>query len=278
MNEIYKKLLNGHQRFGTSINMVSSHKLKCDISLIKENVVLAPTMTYEFWKDFNAEITPIYSKYHSISNIKIQDIEFTFITTGVGASNLVDIVLALGVTSCKNIIFIGSVGSLEKDINIGDIVIPEFSICGDGVCKYLTGKPLKDSNTYGQKYFPNKTLYDLTVNATNKICKVENITWHVAKNFSVDTIFAQFAYIDEIKDLGSNVIEMETSALFRASEICGIRSCAIFCVSDNTVNNKSLYSGRSSLDKEKKGYSRYVVTPKIVLNLLNNLVNLDTQF
>lgn len=271
MKKEYKKLLEGHKRFGTSIDMVSNHKLKCDVSLIQENVILAPTMSCEFWKDFDAEITPIYKKYHSISNIKVKDMKFTFITTGVGAPNLVDIVLALGTTKCKNIIFIGSVGSINKDINIGDIVIPKYSICGDGVCKYLTGKKLKESDTFGKKYFPNKELFNLTVEVTKKICEQEKKPYHIAKNFSVDTIFAQFAHIDEIKELGSDVIEMETAALFRASEICNIRATAIFCVSDNSVNKKSLYSGRNEEDKRKKGYSRYIITPKIVLELINKL-------
>lgn len=104
-----------------------------------------------------------------------------------------------------------------------------------------------------------------------KICEEENLTFHIVNNFSVDTIFAQFAHIDEIKDLGSNVIEMETAALFRAAEICNIKSCAILCVSDNIVKNKSLYSGRSDEDKKRKGYARYIITPKIILNMLEEL-------
>lgn len=268
---VYEKLLNGHIRFGTNISQVSSHKLKCDISLIKENVVIAPTMTVNFWKDFNGKITNLYSKYQSISNVKISDLEFTFITTGIGAPNLVDVVLALGNTKCKNILFIGSVGSLDKNINIGDIVIPNSSICGDGVCRYLTGKNLKNSDTFGIEYFPSKNLFNITKNVAKKICKQENIKFHIAKNFSIDTIFSQFAHIDEIKQLGAQIIEMETASLFRASQICNINSSAIFCVSDNTILNKSLYSGRTKQDKEKKGYSRYVITPKIILEIFKNI-------
>ena len=98
---IYRILLDAHKRFGTNLCYVSSHKLKCDISKIKETVILAPTMEVNFWEDFNAEITTLYSKYHTISNVKIDDLEFTYITTGMGAPNLVDIVLALGNTNCK---------------------------------------------------------------------------------------------------------------------------------------------------------------------------------
>lgn len=268
---IYDNLINGHKRFGTDICNISSHKLKCDVSKIKETVILAPTTKVNFWKEFNGEIEELYSKYHTIFNVKVEELEFTYITTGIGAPNLVDIVLALGNTNCKNILFIGSVGSLDKSINIGDIVIPELSVCGDGVCRYLTGKSLKESDTFGEKYYPNKELTDIALEVTKDICINENINYHVAKNFSIDTIFAQFAHIDEITSMGCNVIEMETAALFRASEICNKRSTAIFCVSDNTIIKKSLYSGRSENDKNLKGKSRYVITPKILLEILKKL-------
>lgn len=268
---IYENLINGHKRFGTDIYNVSAHKLKCDISKIKDNVVLAPTMKVDFWKEFNGDIEELYSKYHTISNVKINELEFTYITTGIGAPNLVDIVLALGNTNCQNIIFIGSVGSLDKNINIGDIVIPECSLCGDGVCRYLTEKSLKDSDTFGKQYYPNKDLTNITLEITKDICSKENINYHLAKNFSIDTIFAQFAHIDEIISLGCNVIEMETAALFRSSEICNKRATAIFCVSDNTINKKSLYSGRDENDKNLKRYSRYVITPKILIEILKKI-------
>lgn len=269
---IYENLLKGHLKYGTTLDLVSKHELKCDTNLITKTVILAPTMTYDFWENFGAKIEVLYNKYHCISNIKLDNLEFTYITTGTGAPNLVDIVLALGNTKCENILFIGSVGSLNPNINIGDIVIPEFSICGDGVCRYLSGKPLKEADTFGEKFYPNKDLFNLTVDISKKVCKDTNIPFHIAKNFSVDTIFAQFAYIDEIINLGADVIEMETAALFRASEICNIKACPIFCVSDNTVNKKSLYSGRTDEDKKKKGISRYEITPKILTQLLNSLL------
>ena len=151
------------------------------------------------------------------------------------------------------------------------MVIPEYSVCGDGVCRYLTGKPLKESNTFGDKYYPDKELTNIALDTVKNICTKENISYHVAQNFSVDTIFAQFAHIDEIRSLGCNVIEMETAALFRAAQICNKKATAVFCVSDNSLTNKSLYSGRNENDKKLKGHSRYVITPKILLEILKML-------
>lgn len=271
MNPIYEKLIEGHAKYGTTREKVASY-LRVDPNLIKKNVVIAPTMTYDCFNEYNPIVTELYSKYHSITNLKIDDVEFTFITTGMGAPIFTDIVLGLGVTPCENILFIGSVGALNEKINIGDIIIPNCSITGDGISKYLTMDNLKQANTFGEKTYPNKELYDLCCDVSKKICEKNNVSWHSLQNFSIDTIFAQFAYIEEIKNMGCDTIEMETSALFRASEIAELKACSIFTVSDNTIKNKSLYSGIKQKDKEAKHYGRYKLTPLIILEILKKLM------
>ena len=54
--------------------------------------------------------------------------------------------------------------------------------------------------------------------------------------------------------MGAKTIEMETSALFKASKLLNMNVTALFLVSDNTIINKSLYSGRTKEEKniEKK--------------------------
>ena len=81
------------------------------------------------------------------------------------------------------------------------------------------------------------------------------VKWHVGKNFSIDTVFAQFAHIDAILSTGCNVIEMETAAAFRAAKTVSIRTAAVLSVSDNTIINKSLISGRTD---EEMNYRRFV--------------------
>ena len=270
MNQIYEKLIKGHNQFGTIGDQIASH-LRVKPDMIKKNVVIAPTMTYDCFKEYQPIATELYSKYHFITNLKIENVEFTFITTGMGAPVFTDIALCLGMTPCENLIFIGSVGALNEKINIGDIIIPNCSVTGEGAAKYLTMDSLEKSNVFGEKTYPNKQLYDLCCDVSKNVCNANSVSWHTLQNYTVDTIFAQFAYIDEIKKMGCDTIDMETSALFRCADITGINACAIFAVSDNTVNNKSLYSGRTEKDKEAKRISRYVVTPEIVLQVLKRL-------
>jgi len=111
-----------------------------------------------------------------------------------------DDVLSLGVSKCKYLLFIGSVGSLVEEINIGDLVIPIYSICGDVASRYLN-ENLEDD--FGKRQESNKNLTQLLIKHIQNISNEENVKYHNAVNFSVDTVFGQFPHIDTIKDMGA---------------------------------------------------------------------------
>lgn len=150
---------------------------------------------------------------------------------------------------------------MDENIKIGDIVIPKYSICGDGASRYLNND-LEDEflkKKYPSKEFTNKLI---------SILKDKNIKYHYVPNYSVDTVFAQFYHIDKILDLGAKTIEMETANLFKCNELLKINVTALFCISDNTLQNKSLYSGRTEGENNYRCKIRYEVIPEIVINLL----------
>lgn len=64
--------------------------------------------------------------------------------------------------------------------------------------------------------YPDRSLSEKLWESINEIIKNTDINVHVGKNFSTDTIFAQFAHLDEFINMGCNTIEieMETAALF----------------------------------------------------------------
>ncbi|MFR0778025.1 MAG: hypothetical protein ACLSH8_00300 [Zhenhengia sp.] len=200
-------------------------------------------------------------------DITTEENKITYIKTGIGAPVLMDVLLTLGVTKCRKVIFIGSVGSLDEKIGIGDIVIPEFSICGDGASRYIASDTLNNQDCWGESVYPDLNLLDEVKNITKNICEENNIKWHLGRNFSIDTIFAQFAHIDTILKLNCNVIEMETAAAFRAAKIANISIAAIFSVSDNAIINKSLVSGRTEEEIVYRKFVRKNIFPQIILKL-----------
>lgn len=269
---IYEKLVAAIQVFGSNADDICKQFLGIERKLIQESVILAPWWEPTIFDNFGNKCE--YLSKSNISPIKIWNIKIgnkyaTYIKTGIGAPVLTDVVLALGLTKCKIIIFIGSVGSLVSTINIGDIVIPEYSISGEGSNRYLNGKPLKESDTFGNKYYTDKTLFEKLLRMTKSIYNVDKIKYHIGYAFSSDSIFSQFAFIDEIINLGCNVVEMETSSAFRASQLVKIPLVAILSVSDNIIIKKSLVSGRTKEDMDYRRKTRNEVFPILLNDVLN---------
>ena len=255
----YNDLLEAHLRFGTTKEDIIKEK---GFEKIQENVVLAPWWRHNMFENQNFKIEKINDVVY---NITYEDLTFSYIEIhNIGASAVMDYVLALGVTKCKNIIFLGSTGSLDEKIKISDIVIPKYSICGDGASRYLN-KNLEDE--LFKKEYPTKEITKELIN----LLKEQNIKYHYVPNFSVDNIFAQFYHIDKILKLGAKTIEMETANLFKCGEVMNKNVTAIFCVSDNTILKKSLYSGRSQEEHEYRHNVRYNIIPKIVIDLIKKL-------
>lgn len=87
---------------------------------------------------FESENTKIEQISDKIYNITIDGVSFSFIELrAIGAPTTMDSTLALGVTNCKRVLFIGSAGALSISLKIGQLVIPSYSICGDGASRYL---------------------------------------------------------------------------------------------------------------------------------------------
>ena len=263
----YDKLVMGIKRFGATEQDICASTLRVPIEKIHDNVIIAPWWEPHMLPDLGeAElISPPYSEDKKTWNIMGDNIEMTYIKTGIGAPYFMDSLLPLGLTGCKRIVFIGSVGSMDIDIGIGDIVIPEYSVCGDGASRYIASDDL-NYDVFGEKAYPDSYLLDRVLTETSRICGENNARWHKGRTFSTDTIFAQYAHMDVILAMGCNVIEMETAAAFRAAKLMKIPLAAIFSVSDNTVTNKSLISGRTAEEMEYRKTVRRELFPQIILS------------
>lgn len=236
--------------------------------------MIAPWWEPSVFTDFGNFDYLCKSDYSSIKvwNLTVDGLKISYIKTGIGAPVLMDVLLALGVTPCRQILFIGSVGALDDKMGIGDIVIPEYSVCGDGASRYLATEKLADGDVFGEKQYPDKAMFEHLKKSVSQICKKYDVKWHIGNNYSTDTVFAQFVHIDEIIGMGCNVIEMETAAAFRAADLTGIPMAALFSVSDNTVVHKSLVSGRTSEEMQYRKKVRSELFPEIITAFFHNKV------
>lgn len=262
----YKQMVDGMKKYNSKETDICLHYLGVTPDKINENVVIAPWWEPKSfdWLENSEFLSASPFDAVKVWNVKCVGRDITYIKTGIGAPVFMDALLSLGVTKCKNVIFVGSVGSLDENIGIGDIVIPEFSVCGDGASRYISSDSLAGSDIFGSRAMPDEKMFNIVCKITGELCRDNNVKYHIGRAFSIDSIFAQFSHIDEIIQMGCNVIEMETASAFRAAKLAGLSVAAIFSVSDNTVTNKSLVSGRTEDDMNYRKFVRKKLFPKII--------------
>jgi len=133
------------------------------------------------------------------------------------------------------IIRIGTCGTYEKDLNLGDIILCEKSITNTNYCNLY-----KDNIT---QIPSSKALLDQVV----KIAKKENIKFSVGPIFCTDTFYAEAdeeKFIKENKCLGT---EMESASLYYNAKTLNKQALAICSVSDNLTTGQKM----SSEDREQ---------------------------
>lgn len=196
-----------------------------------------------------------------------REVRFTYIKTGFGAPVNMDAVLLLGLTACKAILFISSVGGLSPEMAIGDLLLPEYAISGDGANRYLSEDVVSDS--FGSVCRPDKCLSLRLREAAEIECSRAGVRLHHGHLFCSDTIVAEGTVLGFAKTRGADAVDMESAAVFQAAETVGIRSAALLQVSDVPLADKTLFHGRG--DEADRRYRRFVqreAMPRIIAGVL----------
>ncbi len=255
------EILNKLQEFNIDESARFKRNIGITADMLTENVVIAPFYKAETFADVcGAKVELLFEKYYKTYRVSKNDKEFIFVNSNMGSGNIAEILCTLVNTKCKNIYFIGSAGSIDKDIKIGEIVLPEKSIIGDGTCRYFA----ETEDVFGKETKPDGELLKKVKQTLSKM----NIDFKHTQNFSVDTLSGQFLIMDHIFKTGSNTLEMETSALFFIANLLDLKAVAIHNISDNSIISKSLFAGRNDAEREAKRFTQRVTIPKILAEIL----------
>ncbi len=238
----------------------------CDPQAIHPDVILLPwwkAQVFERWVERITVITP-----DILSEVVFQGRPISIIRSGIGAPQAGDAVLALGCTGCRRILFAGSIGGLRPEMQIGDLLLPEFTVAGDGFCRYLEAQmPLPDC--FLEHCAPDADLQQAVARVAAPLAQAAGVAIHSGPVYATDSILAQFGKLDYIaQNLGCIGIEMETAAVFKAARSVDIRAAALFSVSDVPVRQKTLYAGRSAEEKQHRLETRAQVLARALLECL----------
>lgn len=127
----------------------------------------------------------------------------------------------------QNIIRIGSCGALDENIKVGDLVIVDNVIRGDGVTPYYVDKNFVTKS--------DKKLSDVMYD----VAKGMGLNVHRGTTWTTDALLRETREIVEAKRKeGAIAVDMVSSTLLTIAQTYNIKACSILAVSDNVITGE----------------------------------------
>lgn len=219
----------------------------CSIDDIAESVIITPIWRINDFIHAADDVIIEFSGWYRGATLLYGGKRITTINSCVGAPLTGDCVLALGYTNCSHIIFSGSAGALASEYKIGDLVVADEAVIGEGFSRYHRGNLNEDC--FGKLSIGySRIFYDLLCIAKKSIANVGAELYH-GKIFSIDSILGETEESFEMmKKANCTAVEMEVSAVFTAAKKIGIEAIPLLIISDLPLKYKSLYEGITDED------------------------------
>jgi purine-nucleoside phosphorylase len=243
--------------------------LGCSPSHVCRAAVIMPVWGAAVFRDHVESTVPVLEgRTRGVWRVAYRGEEFSLIRSGMSAAFAGDIVLALGCTPCQTLLFSGSVGGLLPSMKIGDLLLAEGSVCGEGFSRYLEPE-VTPRDCFLETASPDAALTLHLRRVAQEAAREHALALHSGAVVSVDSILAQFFRLGYFaQEHGCIGVEMETSATFKAARLVGIRAAALLQVSDVIPTGKSLFSGRTDEEMDERRRIRSEVLTKVLLDAL----------
>lgn len=268
----------GWARYGIGPADVVRLTLGCDAERIRPLVILAPVWSPQVFADHVDRTESVSDGLTKVDDITCGGLAFSYVRSGVGAPQAGDATLALGCTGCSHILFVGSVGGLNEREQVGDLALPSHSITGDGFSGYLAPSSVGPASPSQREVCPDAGFQAVVERCAREACAAAKVAIHTGPVFSIDTILAQFHHLDWMTQrFGCIGIEMETAAVFRAARLVGIKAAALLQFSDVIPARKSLFAGRTPLERERRRDVRKTALAQAAVNALRAVAGESTR-
>jgi len=159
-----------------------------------------------------------YNREYRISSGFYDGIKIALLSTGMGCPAAAIAVEELANVGAKNLIRIGTCGGLLKEMQPGDIIIPDSAFCGDGTSKEYG---------YGEKIIQADKK---VVNTLIECAKKSGVRYFVGTNRTHDAFYEPLENFIALEGKGLISSEMECSAVFLVSKLRKLSAGAILVV------------------------------------------------
>lgn len=237
-----------------------------DVNTHYDVLVVAPSwlpINLNFKENVEVTLTKKHT-FFSGYEIKGKNIKIAWAQIASGASNMIDKLIACAELNFDKLVFLGAVGSLTSELEVGNICTPSFSIAGVYAHNYLNEN--LDMYEMNKKVLPNDEDFVLQVTSLANDLGIDLKRRGV---FCTDSLVSEYSHLDYIKNFNCNLIEMETSSFYLVADLLEKPSIAILVVSDNSATNESIIN-KSDSQQQRYDEARYDIVPKLLLEIARN--------
>jgi len=141
----------------------------------------------------------------------------------------------------QSLIRVGSCGSLQEHIQIGDLVIVTGALRGDGTSRYYVAENFSTIADAG------------IVAALSKAADALNVRYHLGWIFTTDALFQETPeLIEQLRQQNISSIDMVTSTFLTIAQVRGKKAGAVLAVSDECLNGKFGFRDSAFFNAEQK--------------------------
>jgi uridine phosphorylase len=139
------------------------------------------------------------------------------------------------------LIRVGSCGSLQEDVKIGDLVIVTGALRGDGTSRYYVAENFS-TIAHGE-----------IVSALKQAAEALKVRHHLGWIFTTDALFQETPeLIQQLNQQNISSIDMVTSTFLTISQVRGKKAGAVLAVSDECLHGKFGFRDPAFFEAEQK--------------------------
>ncbi|MEK6959398.1 MAG: hypothetical protein AABW59_05135 [archaeon] len=235
------------------------HCFGCSPEYISSKVILSRNDRLSEYELFLTNVNRFSGVWKGISG-SYNGARVTVLVSGKTSSNAGDCVVALKGTPCNSIFAEGTFGAINDSVAIGDFVLLDKALIGEGFSKYF-GKKSGYSSA-------NKKISEKSLALLLGYCGGLSVKFHQnAVSFTIDSFLAEDDdFLQSLKQKGVDVIDMESSAVFTAAKHIGADCSFLGWCTDRPMDT-SFYSKKQEKYEQTKKRAHASI-PKIMLDLV----------
>lgn len=139
------------------------------------------------------------------------------------------------------LIRVGSCGSLQENVKIGDLVIVIGALRGDGTSRYYVTESF------------STVAHKAVVHALQKAAEAVGATCHLGWIFTTDALFQETPeLIQQLNQQNVSGIDMVTAAFLTIAQVRGCKAGAVLAVSDECLSGKFGFRDPQFLEAEQQ--------------------------